>query len=162
MLSLILKNKELIFKYISPLNEPQWEWNATSDGGVVSQEGTPWTNQEVSDVVKAIDAEFVKRGIDTKLFITEAGSINYLLKESTGDYANQLYNFWDDRSELKIKDLLSVSSYVSSHSYWTDASATDIVEKRNALRDQIEETDPELEYWQTEYSLLGNGYKGHS
>ncbi|HBJ09698.1 MAG TPA: Por secretion system protein, partial [Coprobacter fastidiosus] len=81
------------------------------------------------------------------------------MKESTGDYANQLYNFWDDRSELKIKDLPSVSSYVSSHSYWTDASATDIVEKRNALRDQIEETDPELEYWQTEYSLLGNGYK---
>ena len=153
------KEQGINFKYISPLNEPQWEWNATSDGGVVSQEGTPWTNQEVSDVVKAIDAEFVKRGIDTKLFITEAGSINYLLKESTGDYANQLYNFWDDRSELKIKDLLSVSSYVSSHSYWTDASATDIVEKRNALRDQIEETDPELEYWQTEYSLLGNGYK---
>lgn len=153
------KEEGINFKYISPLNEPQWEWNATSVGGVVSQEGSPWTNQEVSDVVKAIDIEFVKRNIDTKLFITEAGSMNYLLKESSGDYANQLYNFWNDRSALKIKDLPSVSSYVSSHSYWTDASATDIVEKRNALRDQIEETDPELEYWQTEYSLLGNGYK---
>ena len=153
------KDEGINFKYISPLNEPQWEWNATSEGGVVSQEGTPWTNQEVSDVVKAIDAEFVKKKIDTKLFITEAGSINYLLKESTGDYANQLYNFWSDESPLKIKGLSSVSPYVSSHSYWTDASATDIVEKRNALRDQIENTDPELEYWQTEYSLLGNGYK---
>lgn len=153
------KEEGIIFKYISPLNEPQWEWNATSAGEVVAQEGTPWTNQEVSDVVKAIDAEFVKKNIDTKLFITEAGSINYLLEGSTGNYANQLYNFWNDRSALKIKGLPSVSSYVSSHSYWTDASATDIVEKRNALRDQIEETDPELEYWQTEYSLLGNGYK---
>lgn len=97
------KEQGINFKYISPLNEPQWEWNATSDGGVVSQEGTPWTNQEVSDVVKAIDAEFVKRGIDTKLFITEAGSINYLLKESTGDYANNYIIFGDDRSDLKIK-----------------------------------------------------------
>lgn len=70
-----------------------------------------------------------------------------------------MYNFWNDRSVLKIKELPSVSPYVSSHSYWTDASAKDIVEKRNTLRDQIKQTDSGLEYWQTEYSLLGNGYK---
>lgn len=153
------KGEGITFKYISPLNEPQWDWAATSAGGVVSQEGTPWTNQEISDVVKAIDAEFVKKNIDTKLFIAEAGSINYLLEDGSGNYANQLYNFWNDQAPLKIKGLPSVSPYVSSHSYWTDGSAKDIVEKRNALRDQIRATDPELEYWQTEYSLLGNGYK---
>ncbi len=156
------KEEGIHFKYLSPLNEPQWEWNAASAGGTVNQEGSPWMNQEVSNVVKAINNSFVQKGVTVKQFITEAGSINYLLNNGTGYYAKQLYTFWDPASPLTVANLPSLSTHVSSHSYWTDASAVDIVNQRRTLREQIKALNPNLDYWQTEYCLLGTGYKfGH-
>jgi O-glycosyl hydrolase len=153
------KEEGIDFKYISPLNEPQWEWNATSAGGHVSQEGTPWMNQEISDVVKAINTAFMQKNVTAKQFITEAGSIAHLLNDGTGYYARQLYTFWDNASPLSVAGLASFSNKVSSHSYWTDVTSEDIVAKRHQLRDQIKRLNPDLEYWQTEYCLMGNGYK---
>jgi O-glycosyl hydrolase len=153
------KEEGINFKYISPLNEPQWDWNATSAGGSVSQEGTPWMNQEISDVVKAINTAFTQKNVTVRQFITEAGSIAHLLNDGTGYYARQLYTFWDNTGPLSVANLTSLSNKVSSHSYWTDASAEDIVAKRRQLRDQIKQLNPDLEYWQTEYCLMGNGYK---
>jgi O-glycosyl hydrolase len=153
------KEEGIDFKYISPLNEPQWDWNALSAGAQVQQEGTPWVNREISDVVKAINTAFKQHGVMAKQFITEAGSIDYLLNEETGDYAGQLGAFWNKTAPMSVASLSSFSNTVSSHSYWTDASANDIVGKRNRLRDQIKNLNPELEYWQTEYCLMGSGYK---
>lgn len=153
------KAEGINFKYVSPLNEPQWDWCASAEGGTVNQEGSPWLNTEVSDVVKAIDAQFVANNVDTKLFIGEAGSIVHLLSESSGNYQNQLYNFWSSESPLYVADLPSMSNIVSSHSYWTDGNANDIVDKRANLKAEMNALDETLEYWQTEYSLLGNGYK---
>jgi hypothetical protein len=151
------------FKYISPLNESQWDWNAASAGAQVQQEGTPWTNREISDVVRAIHTAFTRKGVTAKQFITEAGSIDHLLNDGTGDYSRQLDVFRNRADALSVADLFSLSNIVSSHSYWTDASASDIVGKRNLLRDQIRSLNPELEYWQTEYCLMGTGYKqGHT
>jgi O-glycosyl hydrolase len=156
------KEEGINFKYISPLNEPQWDWSASSAGGLVSQEGTPWMNQEISDVVKAIHTAFVQKGVTAGQFITEAGSITHLLNDGTGYYAKQLYTFWDKTSPMSVANLSSLSNKVSSHSYWTDASAEDMVARRHQLRDQIKNLNPELEYWQTEYCLMGTGYKqGH-
>ncbi len=157
------KEEGIHFKYISPLNEPQWDWTPTTAGGNVNQEGTPWMNQEVSYVVKAINQSFVQQGVIARQFIGEAGSISYLLNESSGYYGKQLYTFWDQSSPLTVANLPSLSNHISSHSYWTDASATDIVNKRHALKEQIKALNPSLDYWQTEYCLLGEGYKfGHA
>jgi O-glycosyl hydrolase len=155
------KEKEDIrFKYASPLNEPQWNWDVTVPGAPAQQEGTPWTNREIADVVKAINTAFVENNVTAKLFITEAGSMSYLLNESSGDYGHQLSAFWNKSSPLTLHGLPSFSNIVSSHSYWTDASPADIVANRNKLRDQMKSLNTaDLEYWQTEYCLLGNGYK---
>ncbi len=52
-------NKEgLFFDYLSPVNEPQWDWNNGS------QEGTPAQNEEIYDLVKHLSRELSMRKSD--------------------------------------------------------------------------------------------------
>ncbi|WP_052670974.1 glycoside hydrolase [Draconibacterium sediminis] len=145
------------FDYISPLNEPQYGWAPETEGGTVSQEGTPWTNQEIHDVVVAIDNEFSTRNLDTKLFISEAGSVHYHTS-GTGHASNQLYKFWNQYSTLSLVGKPSFANIVSYHSYWKDFG-TELVYQREELYDRSQTLTPVPEAWQTEYSLLGNGYR---
>ena len=150
------------FDYLSPLNEPQYDWTCDATTKLAKQEGSPWSNQEIHDVVTAINNAFVERDIDTKIFISEAGAISYHLSASSGFASQQLSTFWGN-GELSLAGLPAMSNIVSSHSYWTDGSAQAIVDNRASLRDEMEAINSDLEYWQTEYSLLGTGYAfGHS
>lgn len=149
------------FDYISPLNEPQFEWTCDATTRQASQEGSPWSNQEIHDVVTAINTVFSERGITSKLFLSEAANIAYQLSTSSGFATQQLDAFWGNGSQ-KISDLECVAPIVSSHSYWTDGSAEAIVDNRIALKNEMSAKNHDLEYWQTEYSLLGYGYQfGH-
>lgn len=143
--------------YISPLNEPQWGWAPSTSGGTVSQEGTPWTNQEIFNVVSAIDNEFSTRNVTTKLFITEAGSINSMTG-GTGHADNQLYKFWNANSGLSLLDKSSFSNIVSYHSYFTDYGAA-LIDTREEMYQLAQVLNPKPQLWQTEYSLLGGGYR---
>jgi O-glycosyl hydrolase len=145
------------FDYISPLNEPQWNWSPSTSGGTVDQEGTPWTNQEIQDVAVAIDNEFSNRNIDTKIFVTEAGSIEHLLR-GTGHASSQLSKFWNSNSSFSLVGKASFSNIVSFHSYWSDYGNL-LVDERNSLFNNAYLLNPVPELWQTEYSLLGSGYR---
>jgi O-glycosyl hydrolase len=156
------KDEGVNIRYISPLNEPQYAWAPSAPNGMVNQEGTPWTNQNISDVVKAINQAFQQRNVDSKLFITEAGAISHLLSTSSGHATNQLYQFWNPGSGLFVGDLPSMSNVVSSHSYWEETDANKLIDTRVNLLNEMKATDENLEFWQTEYSFLGTGYQwGH-
>jgi O-glycosyl hydrolase len=144
--------------YVSPLNEPQWDWMPSASGADAGQEGSPWTNQEISNVVKAIGTEFNNQNITSKIFVSEAGNIGCLLS-GTGVAYNQLSDLWDKTSSLNITNVASLSNVVSSHSYGTDISASSLVSNRQTLKDRLTALNSNLEYWQTEYSLLGTGYQ---
>lgn len=145
------------FDFISPLNEPQWNWSPSTSGGTVDQEGSPWTNQEIHDVVVAIGNEFSTRSINTKVFISEAGSMEYLLGGS-GQAGNQLASFWNSNSSLSLVGAPSFSNLVAFHSYWNDYSNV-MVEDRTQLYNRAKLLNPVPELWQTEYSLLSSGYR---
>jgi hypothetical protein len=146
--------------YISPLNEPQYEWSPSSSGGTISQEGSPWTNAEIHDVVVAINSAFESNNTDAKIVVGEAGSINSLL--SSGGYASdQLNDLWSPSGADYFGKLSKLAMIPTSHSYWTDGSASDLCQKRAQLGTRIKSMG--LDYWETEYSLLGDGYKfGHT
>jgi O-glycosyl hydrolase len=145
------------FDYISPLNEPQYGWNPSESGGTVSQEGTPWTNEEIHDVALAIDNEFTNRNIQTKIFLSEAGAISYHTS-GTGHASNQLYKFWNPYSSLSLVGKPSFANIVSYHSYWQDFGNA-LIDNRIDFYDKTKTLNPILEAWQTEYSLLGEGYR---
>jgi len=142
------------FKYISPINEPQYGWGTNTEG-LAGQEGSPASNAEIVNVVKNMSTEFSNRGLSTQIFVAEAGSIN--------DAEKQVPLFWGDAdANLKIGGLPNVSNIVSSHSYWNDGSATDMYNARTSLKNLLQQTSPTLEYFQTEYCLLGDGFRwGH-
>ncbi|MEG2675185.1 MAG: glycoside hydrolase, partial [Muribaculaceae bacterium] len=152
------KEEGIKINYISPLNEPQWDWSVSAIGANNSQEGSPWTNEEIRDVVRSINSQFVSDGVDSKIFISEAGSINTLL-EGTGVAYDQLNKLWDPSGSCFIgQNLNNFSNIISSHSYWADGSAEALVNTRQSLKDRMTDLG-DYQYWQTEYSLLGSGYK---
>lgn len=151
------KGEGIHFDYISPLNEPQYPWAPSTSGGTVTQEGTPWTNQNIYDVVSAISHEFSNRNIDTKIFIGEAAAIGYLLG-GTGHAENQLSKFWNSSSSLSLVGKPAFANIVSYHSYWNDYGNT-MVDERNELLYKSNYLVPAPELWQTEYSMMGNGYR---
>ena len=137
------------FDYISPMNEPQYAWN---DG---EQEGSPATDQEIANVIKAMSSAFASKQLTTQLTFAEAGSISRSLL--------QIPKFWGNKqSATEVAGLPNVSNIVSVHSYWDDGSADKMYSTRVSFRKTLDTTNPDLEFFQSEYSLLDNGYTwGH-
>lgn len=138
------------FDYISPVNEPQWDW---SDGG---QEGCPYNNAEIAGLVRAIDKTFQKDKISTKILIGEAGSINYLFtKGDKHGKGNQVNDFFKPGTPAYIGDLPTLSRTIATHSYFTTSPMAASVKARKALADTVAAING-LQLWQSEYCILGD------
>lgn len=145
-----LQEKGLDVDYISPVNEPQWDW---SDGG---QEGTPFWNNEIAGIVKALNKELEERNLPASIDIPEAGQINYLYEEGNRPgRSNQIQAFFDDNSENYIGDLSHTGNVVSGHSYFTTSPFSSMIEQRKTLANAVENV-PDLKYWMSEYCILGD------
>jgi len=146
----IRKNYGVSFNYISPVNEPQWDW---SDGG---QEGCPYTNKEIAELIRSINSAFTASKVSSKLLVAEAGSINYLY--AAGDKpgkGNQINDFFSPSSVNYIGNLESVNKAIAAHSYFTTSPLSHAVTMRNTLADSISKI-PNLSFWQSEYCILGD------
>jgi len=143
-------NTGINFDFISPVNEPQWDW---SDGG---QEGSPYTNDQIRGVVKAFNTEFEKSTIASKILLTEAGQLNYLLEANDKpEKDNQISDFFDPVSPNYVGNLTSVSKTIASHSYFTTSPMVKGIELRNKVRQRVNQVQ-QLEFWQSEYCILGD------
>ena len=141
--------KGITFDYISPVNEPQYDWE---DPG---QDGSPWTNEEIARLVRELDTSIEERNLDnSEIFIAEAGRVTHLLEESDPAPAEEVIpDLFDPESASYIGDLENVAPIVNYHAYWVNNTADEIRSGREdaaALADGFG-----LELAQTEYSLLG-------
>jgi O-glycosyl hydrolase len=142
----IEKQTQIKFNYISPVNEPQWDWN----GG---QEGCPYNNTEISNLVRSINKSFINNHITSKILIAEAGNSNFLW--GSGSKGNQIHDFFDKNSANYIGDLECVSKTIAAHSYFTTSPMASAIQSRQALSETIA-TITGLNYWQSEYCILGD------
>jgi O-glycosyl hydrolase len=148
----------LHFEYLSPVNEPQWDWAANAQG-MNSQEGSPYFNSEIANVTRKIDSVFTKKNVKSKIYVGEAGQIDRLYQGNAWA-DNQIDNFWKPGNPNYIGDLKHLEkNAVSSHSYWTESSTDKMIDTRQKLFQKLQATNKNLQFWQTEYSFLGNGYK---
>jgi O-glycosyl hydrolase len=141
--------KGITFDYISPVNEPQYDWE---DPG---QDGSPWTNEEIARLVRELDTSIEERNLDnSEIFLAEAGRIDHLLEESDPEPAEEvIHDLFDPQSASYVGDLANVAPIVSYHAYWVNNTSEEIRtgrEDATALADEFG-----LELAQTEYSLLG-------
>jgi O-glycosyl hydrolase len=141
----------ITFDYVSPINEPQWDW---SDGG---QEGSPFRNEEMAGVVKALSSALVAERLPSKILITEAGKLDYLL--TTGDKpnrGNQLAAFFGDKAApTYLGNTPQVAPVLAGHSYFTTSPASQAVALRRQLAARVAAVD-KLTFWQSEYCILGD------
>ena len=149
------ESEGILFDVISPVNEPQWGWDyAVGNGG---QPGSFCSNAELSNLVKAIDKTFIEKDVKSKILISEAGDIRRLY-EGTGTADNQIQSFWLSGSANYIGNLPSLSNYVAGHGYFSESSVNQTISTRQKLFSKLQSTNENLQYWQTEYSLLSDGY----
>jgi len=147
----------ITFNYISPVNEPQWEW---SDGG---QEGCPYNNKEIGAVVKTLSHSLSDAGLSSRILVPEAGHIKYLLDgEDKPGKSHQADFFFAPSSPDYIGNLSNINRTIAAHSYFS----TSPIQKGNDMRTAIafhidslrrlQHPVKSLAYWQSEYCILGD------
>ena len=100
------KREGITFNYVSPINEPQWDWS----GG---QEGTHFEADEVCAISKTVVDTFRVRRLKAEISAPEAGEYRSVYEAASGDdgfYADALFNgcVEDDVEHFAV------------HSYWSN------------------------------------------
>lgn len=144
----------LHFSYISPVNEPQWDW--TGKFGEAKQEGTPWQNEEIHKVVVALNESLKQKQLQTDILVTEAAMLTYLYN-ATGPASHQVKQFFDAKSKLYLGNLKHVPKIVAGHSYFTDSGDSATVATRKQVAETVQQNV--INFWQSEYSMLADGFR---
>lgn len=137
------------FDYLSPFNEPQWNWDGPG------QEGTPALNEELYAFIKYLSRDLVARKLSTSMVIGEAGTIGHIAKVMDDDSRDdQARFFFDPASPFYVGDLPNVEPTISAHSYFSVWPLDKQVEYRRLLGENLRAVNPNLGYWQSEYCIL--------
>lgn len=147
----------LPINYISPLNEPQWDWMA-GNNGQASQEGTPATNEEATTLIKALDASLSAKSLPVKIAAGEVAAINYAYGTvaSAPERSDVFNHFWNPSSAGYIGALSNVAPVLSAHSYFAQPDIPNLISHREQLAARMKSVNPGVAYWQSEYCILGS------
>ncbi|MDE6533454.1 MAG: beta-glycosidase [Muribaculaceae bacterium] len=131
--------------HISPVNEPQYNWDGTA------QEGSGWQNTEVARLTKELDRALTDRKLNTGILIGEAAAWTYLY-QGNASRENTINAFFNPSSEAYVGDLTHVGNLTCGHSYWTFGSWDEMRDVRKRVKKAADEKG--LRVWQTEWSML--------
>ena len=146
----------LEFDYISPVNEPQWEWNDDSN-----QEGNRAANSDFRNIIVALYDSLTAAAVSTKISVAESGDLPswYQYRNDIGSeygtaYGNYLGELIADPSTSD-----KIAKHLGGHSYWSDNLESELVQDRQALAVRLNNyQDAGWKYWVTEYSILEGPY----
>jgi O-glycosyl hydrolase len=143
------KQESITFDYLSPINEPQWDWETGK------QEGTGATNTDMHDFTKLISERLTDRGLSTEITLGEAGRLKFLNGETDKpERDDQIREFFDPAAENYVGDYPKVKPLISGHSYYSVWPVDSLISERQELASRLEEIDPDLGYWHSEYCIL--------
>ncbi|WP_421894634.1 glycoside hydrolase [Marinoscillum sp.] len=140
--------KGISFDYLSPFNEPQWDWSKAN------QEGTAATNEDIFLFTKYLSQELQQSGLKTQLLLGEAGKLDFLYEEHSDEArGDQIDHFFDASSPLYLADLPHVSPMITGHSYFTTWPLSSQYQVRKRLQEKMS-AYPGLGFLQTEFCIL--------
>lgn len=142
------------FDYISPVNEPQWDWSKGT------QEGAGASNQEIYELTRELSKELVAQHLSTRIVVSEAGQLQHLY-QGKGKAENQLAAFWAQGSPVSIRDIPQVEKVISGHSYFTTWPFDKLISVRKHLAEHLSATPAAPSFWQTEFCILEHGINDH-
>lgn len=132
------------FNYISPVNEPQWDWS--NKFGQMNQEGSPWHNKDIYKITVSLDSVFAARKLSAKILLPEAAILSALY-EGNGHAAKQIQQFYAPGSSHYVGKLTHLQPVIAGHSYFTDLGDTTIVTVRKKIQDTAEKY--KVPFWQS-------------
>jgi len=145
----ISEREQVGLDYISPVNEPQWDWNNKG------QEGSPWRNDEIAGIARQLSGQLNEQGLSTEIEISDAAHISYIYESGDKpERGNQAFEFFSPSSENYIANLPNLAYKISGHSYYSTYPVSTMLEYRRKLADAVSSIDANLGYWQTEYCVL--------
>jgi len=148
----------VVFNYISPVNEPQWKWYCAY--GDADQEGSPYTNEEIYQVIGKLDSTLTVRNMDNAILVPETGSLSYFYgggRKNNTLTTQQVPVFWNQESSLYLGRFKHVPRVMAGHSYFTDFGDDSIINTRIKVAEAMK--NHQVAYWQSEYSMLGDGFR---
>jgi len=144
------KTTGISFDFISPVNEPQWDWSDNK------QEGCPYNNDQISALTRSLSKTLIARKLPVKIVIGEAGQLNYLFdgrdKPAKG---KQITAFFDSSSPEYLGNLPNVDHNILGHSYFTTSPANIALKVREEVAKEVKKVNG-LGFWQSEYCILGD------
>ena len=133
------ESQRVDFDYVSPLNEPQYNW---SGGG---QEGNGYLSPaNIRSQISTLYDTLQDRGLDAGIRSPESGSIQAMYQGQ--DYIDSIAK--NNATSGKLDKTLAY------HSYFSDSNG-DMLTTRQQFATKMAEL-PGWEVWQTEYCILGN------
>jgi hypothetical protein len=150
------KSERIAFDYISPVNEPNVEWNGRS------QEGCRAANDDIKAVLRALDAEIQKHKCPTEIAGIEVSGLAPLysvVDKMSKTYGAKYGNYVDDfLGEKTISGMLN--HRLSYHDYGSDLRKGHLIENRQAVRRKFDQY-PGWKPWMSEYCVMtGSEGKG--
>lgn len=140
--------ERVIFSHVSPINEPQWEWNKAN------QEGTRAANDDIKAVVVPLARELAARDLPSSVHVVESGAIDELYQPNekmTRQHGKLFGNYIDSfLGDPAIRPLIHNS--LGYHSYWSD-TPEHLVPRRVKARAALDR-HPGATLWQTEYCVM--------
>jgi O-glycosyl hydrolase len=152
------ESQRIRFDYVSPVNEPQWNWARPS------QEGNRASNGDIKRILRAVDAKMTNRNLPTEVAALESGSLQDMWQLDAhatttwkAPYGNYLEAFLGDPEMKKI-----MSRRISYHDYGSDRVPGELVPNRKKLAAKFREF-PDCKLWMSEYCILtgSDGKGGH-
>ncbi|MPR35118.1 glycoside hydrolase [Salmonirosea aquatica] len=138
--------------YLSPVNEPQWDWQAKKNGKA-GQEGTPARSRDLIAVAKALSDRLNATDSKTTVVTGETAQIDYLYDKAESGRGNQLAELFGGSTSLGT--LPNVQPIAAYHSYFSTCDDARLVGTRQkALQAARAAGSPTL--WQSEFGVLGD------
>ncbi|WP_082111627.1 glycoside hydrolase [Spirosoma radiotolerans] len=140
--------------YLSPINEPQWDWTAGKNGRA-NQEGSPAENKDIASVTSALSTKLLASKAKTTVVTGEAGQLNYLYEKAESGRGNQLDYFFTNNGPSPLARQPNVAPIWAYHSYFTTCSDSTLVAIRQRAAQRAKAVgNPML--WQSEFGVLGD------
>ncbi|HLH81083.1 MAG TPA: glycoside hydrolase [Chthonomonas sp.] len=145
-----VEDERIVFNYISPVNEPQWEWNRGCN-----QEGNRASNEDIKAITMALYQELQRQKLPTQIALVESGNFQSLThyvdwmeakyKARYGNYLEELLG--DPTIQPLLGPHLGAHGYGSDHPNGYLLSVCGQVSKAFA-------SYPGWAFWQTEYCVM--------
>ncbi|UFH57163.1 glycoside hydrolase [Spirosoma sp. KNUC1025] len=140
--------------YLSPINEPQWDWTAGKNGRA-GQEGSPAENTDIAAVARMLSTKLAAQRAKTRVVLGEAGQLNFLYDKVESGRGNQLSYFFSSNAASPLSKLPNVEPVWAYHSYFTTCPDSLLVDTRQrAIQRAKALGNPML--WQSEFGVLGD------